>query len=89
MPRITHDDLERRIWAWLPARPDRRRVTLPHVIAAALDTPLGEVQAALERMERAGYVVRDQAAGRRAYSWHRGHPIPEPPTHQHRQETLC
>lgn len=88
MPRITHDDLERWIWAWLPARPDRRRVTLPNVIAAALDTPLGEVQAALERMERAGYAVRDQAAGRRALSWHRGHPIPDPEP-DYRQETLC
>jgi len=82
-------ELERRIWEWLPARPNRRRVTLPSVIAAELGVPLAKVQAALERMERAGYAVRDQATGRRSTSWHRGHPIPTPEPHQYRQETLC
>lgn len=68
-----------RIWEWLPARSDSRRVTLPHTIAAALALPVAEVSAAMAAMERAGHVVRDRAIGRQS-GWHRGTPIPEPPT---------
>lgn len=67
----------RRIWAWLPARTDARRVTLPSTIAVALTLPLGDVSAALAGMERDGYVVRNRATGRQS-GWHRGTPIPDP-----------
>ena len=73
--RITRDDLAARIWEWLPARSDSRRVTLPHTAAAVLGLPLAEVTAAIAAMERAGHVVRDRAAGRQS-GWHRGTPLP-------------
>lgn len=62
--------LEQCIWQWLPARPDRRRVTTIEVAAANLG--LDPVQTALVfvRMERAGTVVRN----RRGDGWHRGLP---------------
>lgn len=76
MGRLSDEVLDRRIWAWLPARADRRRVTVPAVIAAAQGVPLAEVLAALERMETSGHAIRDRAQGRRSTSWHRGPPYP-------------
>lgn len=85
------DDLVTRLWKWLPARTDRRRVTHPDVCAAALNADRAEIVAALHRLERAGHAIRDRATGRRAQSWHRGTPpcghasSPTPPA---AQETL-
>lgn len=70
-------DLRARLWAWLPARATRSRVTLPGVAAAALGVDERDVTAALHAMERAGHVVRDRATGLRG-GWHRGTPIPHP-----------
>lgn len=68
-------DLHARLWAWLPARADRRRVTLPGVAAVALGVDAHAVAAALAEMERAGHAIRDRATGTRA-GWHRGKPLP-------------
>lgn len=65
-------DLDHRIWAWLPARRDRRRTTVVPVIAANLDANPAQVQEALWRMERGGHVVADPRG-----SWHRGVPLKE------------
>lgn len=73
---MTWDDTARRIWEWLPARTDSRRVTLPHTIAAVLGMPVADVSAAVAAMERAGHVVRDRAVGRQS-GWHRGTPLPD------------
>ena len=63
-----------RIWDWLPARRDRRRVTVPSVIAAELNLSVAVVSAALLDMERGAHVIHD------AYgSWHRGVPLATPP----------
>lgn len=70
-------DLARRIWEWLPARTDSRRVTLPHTIATALGANVRDVTTTLARMEDAGHVVRNRATGRQS-GWHRGTP-PQPP----------
>lgn len=61
-------DLEQRIWAWLPARSDRRRVTQPAVCAAALDVTLDRVMSAYLSMEQAGHIIPDRRG------WHRGLP---------------
>ena len=68
--------LAQRIWDWLPARADRRRVTDPPTIAAALAVPVHDVMTTLESMERAGHAIRDRRTGRRAHHWHRGVPYP-------------
>lgn len=70
------DDLARRIWQWLPARTDSRRVTLPVTIGSALDMPVREVIFVLSSMERDGHAVRDQAYGPQT-GWHRGKSFPE------------
>lgn len=72
--------LQQRIWEWLPGRADRRRVTDPTTIAAALGVPVTDVTPALEAMERAGHAIRDRRTGRRACHWHRGVPYPAEPT---------
>jgi DNA-binding MarR family transcriptional regulator len=69
------EDIAQRIWEWLPARTDSRRVTLPSTIATALDLDQREVSVALAEMERGGHVVRDRATGRQS-GWHRGTPLP-------------
>lgn len=66
------ESLDRRIWAWLPARRDRRRTTVVPVIAANLAVSPRDVAEALCRMERGGHVVSDPRG-----SWHRGVPIKE------------
>lgn len=71
-------DTAARIWAWLPARTDSRRVTLPGNIATALSVPTSDVVSELARMERAGHAIRDAARGPMS-GWHRGTPIPTPP----------
>jgi hypothetical protein len=69
-------DLDQRIWIYLPARRDRRRTTVPVVIAAELGVPVEAVTEALLRMERGYHVVRDRRG-----SWHRGTALPaEAPT---------
>lgn len=60
------DDLERRIWGWLPARRDRGRVTQPSVIAANLGVATVDVAAAMDRMARNGQIMPDKSG------WHRG-----------------
>lgn len=70
--------LERRVWEWLPARADRRRVTIPTVIANALAVPVAEVLAVLGRMETSGHAIRDRQQGQMSARWHRG--LPYPPT---------
>lgn len=70
-------DTARRIWEWLPARADSRRVTLPSTIAAALGLSMQEVTATLSELERAGHVTRDRATGRQS-GWHRGTPLCPP-----------
>ena len=60
------DSLDRRIWAWLPARRDRSRVTQPSIIAANLGASIVDVVAALDRMARAGQIMPDKSG------WHRG-----------------
>lgn len=73
-------DLAARIWRWLPARADSRRVTLPGIIATSLGADLRDVGQTLARLEAAGHVVRDRAIGRQS-GWHRGTPLPtEQPT---------
>lgn len=72
------EELARRIWEWLPARTDSRRVTLPYTIATALDVDVRAVQMALDVMERTGNVVRNRVTGRQS-GWHRGAPL-EPPS---------
>ena len=67
-------DLERRIWELLPGRAGRNRVADAAVLAARLGVPVGEVVAALGRMERSGHAVRDRVTGRRSQWWHRGLP---------------
>ena len=62
------------MWAFLPARRDRRRTTVPVVIAAELDVPAGDVMESLLRMERGYHVTRARRG-----SWHRGVPLPPPP----------
>ena len=76
----TGDSLEVRIWEWLPGRTDRSRVTQPATIAAALDVPVVDVSAALARMYEAGTAIRDRSTGVRSTGWHRGRPLPAPPT---------
>ncbi|MFB9618861.1 hypothetical protein [Brooklawnia cerclae] len=58
------------IWDWLPARRDRRRTTVPPVIAAELGIPVATVAATLLDMERGGHAVHDHRG-----SWHRGIPL--------------
>lgn len=58
------------VWEFLPARKDRRRTTVPSVIAANLGLPVPVVVAALLRMEGRRQVVADPRG-----SWHRGLPI--------------
>lgn len=72
--------LHTRIWDWLPGRADRARVTDAAAIANALTTPVGDVVAALEAMEKTGHAIRDRRTGRRAHHWHRGIPYPAPET---------
>lgn len=67
-------DLAARVWQWLPARTDSRRVTLPSTIAAGLEAPVRDVSAALMAMEARGHVVRDRSVG--VSGWHRGTPPP-------------
>ena len=62
--------LDQQIWEFLPARRDRRRTTVPTVIAANLSVDPHEVLAALLRMERGGHVFADLRG-----SWYRGLPI--------------
>lgn len=64
-----------RIWSWLPARCDSRRVTLPATIAAALDLPVDVVMVQLRELARFGYVVRDSSTGTMG-GWHRGKALP-------------
>lgn len=71
-------ELAERIWQWLPARTDSRRVTLPSTIAIALDATAREVAETIADMERRGHVVRDRATGRQS-GWHRGAPLPGAP----------
>lgn len=77
MTRADARGLERRIWELLPGRADRNRVADAAVLAARLGVPVGEVVAALDRMERSGHAVRDRATGRRSQRWHRGLPYPD------------
>lgn len=60
---MTLDDL---IVAFLPARRDRQRVTIPTVIAVNLGYPVADVAAAMARLEASGRIVRDKSG------WHRG-----------------
>lgn len=69
-----NEELARRIWKWLPARTDSRRVTLPYTIASALDVDVRAVQLALDAMEGTGNVVRNRITGRQS-GWHRGAPL--------------
>lgn len=73
------DPTTARIWAWLPGRATRARVTLPGTIAAALDLDESTVMSALTVMAAAGHVVRNRGTGVRASGWHRGRPLPAPP----------
>lgn len=68
-------DLHARLWAWLPARADRRRVTLPAVAAASLGVDARAITEALAELERGGHVVRDRVTGPRG-GWHRGRSLP-------------
>ena len=70
-------ELARRIWEWLPGRPDGRRVTLSVTIAGALHLPVPDVVSALVEMERAGHAIRDAATGWQT-GWHRGTRPPRP-----------
>lgn len=69
------DDLAARVWAWLPARFARDRVTAPSVIAAHLGVDAPQVLAVLAEMEHGGHAIRDRAVGPRT-GWHRGTPLP-------------
>lgn len=60
------NDLTLRIWEWLPARRDRRRVTTPAVAAANLKEDVTDVATAMDRMRRAGHIVPNKSG------WHRG-----------------
>ena len=80
-------DLAERVYDWLPARADRRRVTVPSVIAVNLDAPVAEVMAVLMELIPIGCVFE----GRRG-SYHRGVELPwrqprDPP--ETTQEALC
>lgn len=66
--------IDQSVWDFLPARRDRRRTTVPVVIAANLGVPVRAVTEALLRMESGGHVFADRRG-----SWHRGMPIPEVP----------
>lgn len=82
-------DLRLRIWEWLPARSDRRRITDAAAIAAALDVPRPLISVFLARMEREGYVIRNATTGRLAGWWHRGtNPIPPAAPATHEELTL-
>lgn len=72
-----NQELAYRVWEWLPARCDSRRVTLPVTAASALNVDEREVRAVLVAMERAGWVIRNAATGRQT-GWHRG---TRPPGH--------
>jgi alkylated DNA nucleotide flippase Atl1 len=61
---------EGRVWEFLPARADRRRVTTPDVIAVNLGLTVQQVGDALASLERVGRIVRDQQDGSRT-GWHR------------------
>lgn len=73
---VNDDGLARRIWEWLPARTDSRRVTLPGVIAAHFAVTTRVVAETLAEMEAGGYAIRDRAIG--SGGWHRGKPYPGP-----------
>lgn len=75
----TADGVRYQIWAWLPGRTDGRRITTAAAIAFALDLSMTVVTAALAEMEHSGYAIRDRAVGRQS-GWHRGKPLPQPPT---------
>lgn len=66
------DDLDRRIWEWLPARQDRRRVTDPAVAAANLGVSPQEAIAAFARLAIGSHIFRNS----RGQGWHRGMPCP-------------
>ena len=77
------DPLTERVWHWLPARPDRRRVTTPWVCAADLGIPETVAARILADLRRHG-----RAALNRSGQIYRGMPpTPEPPPDT--QETLC
>ena len=57
----------RAVWEWLPARRDRRRVTLPSVIAVNLGFTQAEVCEALQTLASTRAVVLDPGGG-----YHRG-----------------
>lgn len=63
-------DIETRVWEFLPARPDRRRVTTPDVIAIHTGVTTQQAADALKSLERAGRIVRDAKLGSRT-GWHR------------------
>jgi hypothetical protein len=67
--------IEQAIWDWLPARADRRRTTVPPVIAANLGLEPRAVAEALHRMEAGGHAFQSRRG-----SWHRGIPLPKEDT---------
>lgn len=75
-------DLYCRIWAWLPARADKRRATGASVIAAAMGITLQDALDALKHMESSHHAVRDARTGTRAEQWHRGIPYTAPQPEQ-------
>lgn len=75
-----------RIWNWLPARTDRRRVSMVQTIAANLDLSPTVVAAALDEMVKMGCAT---VGGRYDQDYHRLLPLPwlQPSTLE--QDTLC
>lgn len=65
--------VEQRIWEWLPARKDRRRSTVPAVIAVNLNLDVLIVTQALHHLEAGGHAFADHRG-----SWHRGKPLNKP-----------
>lgn len=59
-----------RLWEWLPARTDRRRVTSPAVAAAVLGYSLREMLMVYTALIEMGCVLRDRAG------YHRSAPLP-------------
>jgi hypothetical protein len=77
--------LAARVWDFLPARRDRRRTTVPVVIAAELGLPVAAVIEVLLRMQAAHHVVQDPRG-----SWHRGMHLPvDTKPAMFTQEELC
>ena len=56
---VTDDTLEA-VWAWLPARPDRRRAVHPAIAAAELGLSVIDVATALQRLAATGRVANSR-----------------------------